>query len=457
MTRGHAAAAAVAALLVAVLALAVLQLTKDDGPGPRPQRSVSRAEALAEALARLRADAPGVAVVESDLSTGPGAAAKRLALRFPGIGLGLEQELGIPLGDLEAIAGEPVAVDLEQRIAAVVVPGDPERAAATLKANGRAAEVRGRVVITATRAHAAAVAAAARRPAGEGLTTRALDDRLRGVDRRGAVAVATTQGTVPFARRTAVALVPERDRVAVRARIDVPDPPLARGPQPPAPRPPRTAPLTIAVRDGATALKRLRQLLPNPQLDELDATLKRFAGLDLQREVLDRLTGTTTITSRDGRTFSARGDLNDAPAVADALDGLNRAGRLGRLAGLLGIDTGGYAVGDGPDGTKTITKDDRLLVRVGVVDGALVATNDPAAKPRAIAAARPLGRLLPARGALRAHVAEDLLTGQLIARLGLPRFAAIVLAPLGDLTATAQADDDGISVLARVGVREDGG
>lgn len=441
-------AAAVAVALVAGLAVVLVLRARggdDDGSAAPARPPVPAADALRLALAEFDPGAREVLVVETDTAR----ALARLGQLVDGAAIALESVLGVPLSDVAPLLGHPVVVEPAAGRAAFVTE-KPDDARQLLENAGRTVVVHDRLVVVGDP------------PARRGLTPAAFARRLAAIDTRGAV----VRGTVdprrlpavpgfPGVRPTAaaIALVPDDDGATVRARLTLPDPPLARGPQAPAPRAPKGVPLVASVRDLATTIRRARELASNPDLDRLDDLLRQFAGIDLQGDVLDQLTGTTTITSRDGRTYSARGDVADPGKVDGTLEALDRVGKLAGLAGVLGVDLGGYEVKDGPQGTRSITKDDRLVVTLGVIAGALVLTNDPKADLDAIASAPPAGRVLPAHGALHAAVEHELATGLIVQSLRLPGIARLALGAIGDLTLDGVADDAGVTLTLRVPVR----
>ena len=77
------------------------------------------------------------------------------------------------------------------------------------------------------------------------------------------------------------------------------------------------------------------------------------------------------------------------------------------MATLAGIDLGGISV-DERDGTSVVRRDGRLVVALAVVDGALVASNDPRADLEA-AGRVPAAPPAPPAGALRARIEAETL------------------------------------------------
>jgi hypothetical protein len=476
-------AGALAALVVGVIAALLLLHGGED-----TSRRASTQDPLRLALRHVPADAPFVAVVETSTAEGPGRRVRALAERFPGSALAVEQleqrlfgPAGLSVEDLRPLLGGPVVLAFPDAAAVrayrpvALVAGDPARlhALAARAARGRGDmtfAVRGPLLVAGPKDSVRRALTVPATP----MTPAQLSARLGDIDARGAVvrvvAAPAALRLSPAIRRipwvvalrdVSVAVVPQRDAMVVRARARTasvaPDEvPLALGAQPPAPR--GGAPLTAAVRDLAHTLAWLERhgdaLSPRRfgEYRELSGLLARFAGLDLSSEVGRALTGTTTITSVDGRTFTARGDLSDPRMVDDALGGLGQARRLADLANLFGIDAGGIAVEDARGGGYAITRAGGGALSIDVRKGALVASTDPRADlGRAAAAPRP-GRLLPAKGALHALATPGVVTDVLIGALGLPDIARAFLHPLGPTTLDAHAERDGVTAELRVRV-----
>ncbi len=250
--------------------------------------------------------------------------------------------------------------------------------------------------------------------------------------------------------RAALTVTPEAGGLRVHARASTDagalapdDVPIAAGVEPPVTR--GSGRVVAAVRDPQRTLgfaRRVIDLLDPQRLDGLrqaEEVLARYARVSVQEELLDRLAGSATLTSRDGRTLTLRADLDRPDVTADALDRLGSIGRLGPLASLAGVDLGGIAIDERERGTYVVRQNGRLLVSLAVVEGALVASTDPGAD-LAAAARAPAARRPPTAGALRATVDASLVKDILVRRLGLPAFARGVLAPLGGLIVTARGE-----------------
>ena len=479
-------------LVVAVLAVAVA------GCGSK-ERKVVIADPLAEALARSPADAAALAIVATDPAAGPGAMLARLAQRFPGSELLLGQAqamLGERVGldyatELRPLLGGPLVLwspegttqrrfsgwiardgdalgellaAKEKTGALVEAPPVADYALYTRRGGGAYAR-RGPLLVSAPDL-AALRAVLARRQAGRGQWTPALL-RERGLGLPGgAVArvvldaralVAREGGTtrrVPWVNaleRAALTVTPEAGGLRVHARASTDpgvlapdDVPIAPGVEPPVTR--GRAPVVAAVRDPQQTLavaRRVVDLLDPTRLDGLrqaEDVLGRFARVNLQDDLLGRLTGSATLTSRDGRTGTLRADLDDPGVTSDALGRLGTLARFGGpLAGLAGVDLGGIGVDEQDGGRYVVTQDGRLLVALAVVDGALVASTEPGAD-LAAAARAPATPPAPTAGAFRATVSAEPLKDQLVRRLGLPAFARGALAPLRDAVVTARGE-----------------
>jgi hypothetical protein len=457
------------------------------------------ADPVAEALAHAPADAPVLAVLATDAAGGPGATLARLAQRFPGIDLVLGQAqatLGARLGldyatELRPLLRHPLVLWSAEglagpRFAAWVVRDgaklgellEARKASGALAAappvagyarythrSGRAYARRGPLLVSAPDL-ARLEDVLRRRQAGRGQwSPRLLRERGLGLAEGGAVARVALDARALVARggadlprvpwvaaleRAALTVTPEDGGLRVHARASTDarelapdDVPIAAGVEPPETR--GSGPLVAAVRDGRQTLGFVRRVVDQLDPKRLDGlrqaeeVLARFARVSVQGDLVDRLAGSATLTSRDGRTLTLRADLDRPGVTADALERLGALARLGGpLASLAGIDLNGIAVAERARGTYVITQNGKLLVALAIVEGALVASTDPGAD-FAAAARAPAARRPPTAGAFRATIDAELLTDQLV-RLGLPAFARGALAPLGGLIVTARGE-----------------
>ncbi len=463
------------------------------------------ADPVAEALAHAPADAAALAVVATDTKGGPAAALEALAERFSGgdlvLGQGesaLARRLGLDPGALRSLRGNPLVawspdgsttrlfaawvtrdakrtgqlVDAQEDDGALEgAPGVGDYALYTRRGGGALAR-RGPLLVTAPDL-AALREVLRRRAAGRGQWTRALlGQRELGLPAEGAsvrVALDAHRVLAPRAgraartrwvaalRRGALVATPVGGGLRVHARVSTApsgltaaDLPLSTGVAPPATR--GRAPILAAVRGPQPALRfarRVTDLLSPRRLDGLrraEELLRRYARVDLQEDVLDRLSGTATLTTRDGRVGTLRSDLDDPGRVADALGRIGTLARFGGpLAQLAGVDLGGFDVEE-RDGRYVLTQDGVLLVALKLVDGALVASTEPGADLDAAGRAPAAPRPAPTAGSFRATVAADLVRQRIADRLGLPGLVRTALGPLGDPVLTARAELDHLDV-----------
>jgi len=462
------------------------------------KRAAMIGDPLAEALAHAPASAAALAVVATDTKAGPGATLTQLAERLPGGPLALAQgeaALAERLGlddpaQLRPLLGHPVVLwspDGQARrvfAAWVVRDGDalgallaaqqrrgilratpPEsRYAVWTRRDGTALARRGQVLVAGPDP-VSLREALRRRAAGRGQWSPALL-RERGLGLpRGAVARVALDAHALLSRRPgreravpwlaafergALTLTPEAGGLRLGARVSTDagrlapnDVPIAAGIAAPATR--GSGPIVAAVRDPQQTLRfarRTTDLLDPPRLDGLrriEALLAKYARVSLREDLLDRLTGTLTLTSRDGRTGTLRADLDDPGRTADALGRIGTLARFGGpVADLAGVDLGGLDVEE-RDGRYALLQDGQLVVALQVVDGGLVASTDPGAD--LVAAGRaPAGRPPPTAGSLRATVDAALVRGRLGQLLRLPAFARGALTPLGSLVVTARGE-----------------
>jgi hypothetical protein len=263
-------------------------------------------------------------------------------------------------------------------------------------------------------------------------------------------------------RRAAITLDAEPAGLVARARLETPpgtvrpqDLPFARGPQAPTPR--GRGPVVAGVRAGRQTIAFARQVARVTRPDDLArlettlGLLRRYADIDVQRDLIDRLTATTTFTTdADGRPVTARAELADPRPAAEALDRLRTLSQLGPLADLAGIDTGGVRVQE-EGGRFVVLQDGVPLVVLAVRGSVLVASNDPRVDVDAVASA-PAVRLPPPAGpgALQAVADRRAAAAFILERLGLPAEAGIVLTGLGSPALSARAELDRTDLLLRI-------
>lgn len=481
-----------------VLAIVVLLAAAVGGCGKK-EADVVIADPVAEALAYAPAGVAALAVVATDPAAGSGAALARLVERFPGAELLVGQAqatLGDRLGldyerELRPLLRNPVVIwsadgTAQRRFASWVVrdagalgealerrtksgalraePGLADHEIFTRRDGGAYAR-RGPVLLSAPDVASLRVLLQ-RREAGRGQWTRELlEERSLGLP-EGAVARVALDAPVLVARRAgrarrvpwvaaleriALTVTPEAGGLRLHARASTDAARLAPGDVPIAPgvAPPELrgqGRVVVGVRDPQQTLRVVRRVVDLLDPDRLEglrkaeAVLSRYARVSVQEDLLDRITGTATVTSRDGRTLTLRAGLDDPDRTAGALDRLGTLSRFGGpLASLAGVDLGGIGVDEQDGGRSVVTQDGRLLVALGVFDGALVASTDPGVDLLAAARA-PAGPPAPTAGALRGTVSAELLKDQLISRLGLPVFLRGALAPLGAPIVTARGE-----------------
>lgn len=489
--------------VVAAVVLLMRDPARDFGPPV--------ADPLAEALGFAPADAPVVAVLLTD----PDARGRRdlaaLSRRFPAAELArgqldglLRDRIGLGERELRPLQGNPViawgprvdalrvgavswvaadAARLDElldrrRERGTLRPLAPERGFARYAGRDTIVAVRGQRVVAAPDARALTEAIARHVSRRRGLSRAALEDRRLGTDPGSLLTVLAEAGPlvpllagptaargVPWLgaiRRGAITLDAEAGGLVARARLQTPpqgvrpqDLPLARGPQAPVPRG-RDA-VVAGVRAGRQTIAFARQVarITRPRaLAELDGTLallRRYAGIDVQRDLIDRLTGTTTFTTdAAGRLITARAELADPRPAADALGRLRTLSRLGPLADLAGIDTGGLRVEES-SGRYAVLRDDVPLAVLAVRGSVLVASTDPRVDVDAVAGAPPV-RLPPPQGpgALQAVAGREAAVTFLLERLGLPGAVRVLLTGLGSPALSAQVELDRTDLLLRI-------
>ena len=468
--------------------------------GKKEERSVTIADPLAEALAHAPADASVLAVVDTARQEGPSAALSRLltgSLTGGVIGTQAGGPDADPRGPLttenvvvwgsgdeprrrftaRVVAdGEKLGKQLETRREAGALEQVGEDGDYTLYTDptGAALARRGPVLVTGPGPDELRTVLRGRREGRSQWTPALLKERTFGLP-RGAIArvaidaraeltrTGTAAGKLPWVaslRRAALTLTPEVGALRLRMRANLAEGvpaeayPLVTGAAPPRVRGVGTA--VASVREPRQTLGFLRRsvdLLDPERLADLrsaESLVDRFANVSLQEDLLDRLTGSATVTSSDGQTFTLRSELDDPERTAGALGRLNTLAAIGGpLASLVGVDTGGLDV-DEDAGVYTLTQDKELLVRLTVVDGLLLASNDPRADLKALARA-PVSTPA-ALGAFRASLDPAFLARGL-PQLGLPRITPGLLESFGTAVLTARGERDGIDAQLILPVR----
>ncbi|WP_205696545.1 hypothetical protein [Conexibacter sp. SYSU D00693] len=481
------AAAAVVGVLGLGVGIGLLTAEEDDGPRV--------ADPVGAVLRRMPADAALVALVNTDPQGGQERRVGALLERIPGSTIALG-ELGglLRLGDAgvggglpRALAGDPAAVavtgDLRERVAAWVVrdPGrlgealDDAVGDGRLRDAGRAGDARvlalrrplpaplriaalahaGPVLVAATTVELARRTAARRAGPGAGVVRRlralraAALVRFAGDGRRLArlPAAAALRDVVPevvrgvrevdgtleaaggaFTGRAAVRLAPGSGV------------PLALGGAP-ARAAAFATPLVVGVRDPRPAFDALlRWLGAQRTYDRASDVLRLLRRDDLDAVLRDQLTGTATAavtpsgrlapTDTTDARVAVQAPLRDGGDLADLLEDVARVPDL--LLGRADVDVD-------RDGDVYTVRLGETEVRVAVVGDRLGVVRGPG-DPVAVATRGPVRSTPPGAGALAARLDADAVREWLVARLGLPRLAALALGPIGDPTLALRAE-----------------
>ena len=492
---------------VILLAIGAVLVAAMVGCGGKEAKAVTIADPLAEALAHAPAGAAVLAVVDTAPQRGPSAALARLAagaLASGGAG-GLDVGAGAvagapaPAGPLDAgvvVVWSPDGRTGQQFTARVVADGpalgkqletrreagaltargdDGDYALYTERAGGALAR-RGPVLVSAPDLAALRAVLRRRRDGRAQWTPRLLAERTLGLPATALARVALDAQAlvarrggdarrlpwVAALRRAAVTLTPEVGALRARIRVTTApglapaELPLVTGAAPPAVH--GSGPLTASVRGPRQTVEFLRRTLDllDPALlgglRDAEGLLDRYAGVSLQQDLTDQLTGSATVTSRDARTFTLRSDLADPERTRDALGRVGTLARFGGpLAGLVGVDLNGFDV-DEQDEVFTIKQNGDLLARLAVVGKVLVASTDPRADLKAAGQA-PAGATPPSAGALRATLSPGFLRDGLLPRLGAAGVGPGVLEPFGDAVLLARSAPDGLDAQLILPVR----
>lgn len=180
-----------------------------------------------------------------------------------------------------------------------------------------------------------------------------------------------------------------------------------------------------------------------------EAQIGRQLGVGIDRDVLGQLTGDASLVLDTAGHFGLRSTLKDPERFGTTLRKLARGlPRLARRLGVRGVRVerpraGLYAL-TGPDGRRLV---------FGVVDGALVASDEPRLAAQ-VAAGRP--RPVPgAQGSLAIRANAEAIASALVrgaAKDGLGALGAgLLTAPLGQLTGWAETSTSGIRGTLRLG------
>lgn len=410
------------AVVAAALVLAVVLLT--GGEETKTQRRAS------DPAAWIQRDFPVVAHVDT-------AELVELVERFPGADFVYEQlpvrGLRRQLGGRAAIGWDPAR---DAWVTAVVL-ADPDAFGAT------PGTVRDDDVLIAASTPELARAAVAVHDAGRGARATARSVPFVAA-RLSAEAVGALLPGVGLGAANATVVLRD-DGLHVRLSAAVADAgllPVALGPKPP--QPAGDGPITVALRHPKPALRALLRDERIKQFDGVRTALRRYLRADLDELVLDRLTGTATVTVND-RFTTVRAPLTDGDGLRRALD---RAAKVpGVVLDLAGV--GQYDLAEA-DGRFVFTRDELPLFALGVEGDVLVVSTNPRVDPAGVAARKP--RTVATTGALHATVSRDELVRRILERFALPPIAAIGLEPLGALTATAHAERSRVTATATLPV-----
>ncbi|WP_445148369.1 hypothetical protein [Baekduia sp. Peel2402] len=408
---------------------------------------------------------------------GPAAAVKGLSASVAGLALDLPAlaKAGVTAAVVGQSADDVGAVFRrgvdEERLKRTMAPAQGVEGYALASGGGGDGAVYGRrgaeVVLGGD---AAAVAKAfATRDAAAGLAPRTFDERLGPLARVPALVkaagparplLAPRANNVPWVnalREGSLAVTLERPGVRVRVHLAT-DPavtpeqlPLATGAQPPRPAP-GIKPIHLALRDPAQAVKFFddnKDALDLPfaksladalnQLDSVKGPLKTFGRIDVD-DILDGLTGTATVTPEAIGKVAVRAELTTGGELTTAL---NRLTAVPDVA----LDIAGVKLNVKRDGEAYIITDDgKPVVKLAVLDGVLVVTNDQAVSLQAIAARRPQAAKTP--GALSFHLGAKALQDELIRRLKLPALSRLVLGGFGDVDGGLRVERGGADLDA---------
>ena len=185
--------------------------------------------------------------------------------------------------------------------------------------------------------------------------------------------------------------------------------------------------------------------------DRLRARLQRRAGVDIQRDLLARVTQGSLALSADGTDIAARAHVVEARRFRTALERVIPA--LPDLGGVFGIrDLGVASPAPGQRFFAAAVPGHQSVV-FGLVGNSLVASDDTrragdlVTEPsRFVEGARGAAVLTADAGALAERLARERVRG--VARLGLP----VALRPIGDLTGWMAISREGLRAEALVAI-----
>jgi hypothetical protein len=470
-----------ALVAVAVAAFAALAFVLARGGGDEEPPPPRQNEPRAEALLYAPSDAPALIGID----TGSAGASLVLGGLVPRVSGG-----AISANDISPLLGNEAVVALldprTQRSQLSLVAKDPDALRALtrrLRANGSyrgarlyagprgsAAAVKGQTLIAAPDQPTVRRALDTGAESGGHLTPAQFDRRLAGLSRTAEVRAVFDPKRVVVATRlpgvlrtrwgrsltNGAAVLTSTDtglRIPFRLQTDAgrlndQDLPFATGPQVPHMR--GRAPLLIGVRDLGRLVSFLRVADPDRLggLNTLQNGLPSFLRVDVDG-LLAGLTNDGTISSSDLLDhYVARSDPRDPEAWRRPLERLSTLSSVLQSAGIDDVELDE----EGSDAYR-LRVDGELVARAGVFGRTLVATDDARANLRAAATAEAAPAPPGAAGGLTVRLRAEEARRLVSDAFGLPPEARLVLDRLGDLTAWARAERDGVGGEAQLDVR----
>jgi hypothetical protein len=394
-------------------------------------------------------EAPYLVALATDPDHGQGAAARKLLNRFIGSDVAVAQAkeritatLGLPAdADLGPLLGNDLVV-ARTRFgllgAWVVKDADALRTIVRERAPDPSTRVVVRGPLLVAGEPGAVQLALSTQARGAGMTRQLFDERLLGLPADALVRAEANFALIPPVQQSKIAWLHSLRRGALTVRADdaglhlraraagapgsPDDIPLAPGATPPVPLD-RSNGATVGIRDLRhtirVALSTLKASDPGTyrRYDLARRAFKLLRRGDIDRDVIDQLSGTATLWSADLATYTVTAPVADPERMSKALNGLKPI--MGRLLAAAGLEGARY----------------------GVVGHTLVVTTTPLPLDR-LAAGSPW-RIDSLTGALTGIVHGAALRQVLIERLGLPSIASFALGPLGDATFSAQTSATG--------------
>jgi hypothetical protein len=177
-------------------------------------------------------------------------------------------------------------------------------------------------------------------------------------------------------------------------------------------------------------------------------------GVDIDRDLVGQLTGDVSVNADVDGDFGLRAELKDPAEFERTLKKV--ADELPRIAENAGAGTVGLAKPKRGEDFYAIAQPDGESVVFGVVDRVLVVSNDPASAGR-LASETPT-EVRGAQGAIvlgaDAERLADRVLQQLAPRIGLGSAfgGQLFTGPLGELTGSVAADEDGLKGRLRLGI-----